>query len=211
MNAAEMPLIVWFENAHRAVLQELAIPTCASVTDVYSGCELLGHHILLHFEALGIGLCGFEAWPRAGDSAKKVFQRSNEADKRRRIHAWVVEQLRGHLLDKTVAAERWAKVLILQPWFANAYLSKLHAQWDRTSIAEKFLLLGGEMAAQGACGKHTLKELAELAVVFCGRGTMRSLTNGPDVLPDRRYDVSFDQMKDAREKVALLLKQPLQE
>lgn len=203
MNTEEPLLLAWLERAHLSLGAEAPPPRTLSTACIFAACELLGHYIVQHLKATEVGLCVFEAVARRGDSPKAMFRRQNEAQKRRGILLKVIAHIEGVLLEKEKASERWSKVLIAEPQYGISYQSRLLSLWDETTIAEKFLLLGGERAAREECGKLTRKEIAALASVLCGRGTLRSGQQDPDSI-DARLVVSVDQLKSAREKVAPL-------
>ncbi len=203
MTAEEPLLLAWLERAHLSLVAEVPPPKTLSTPSLFAACELLGHYIVQHLKAAEVGLCVFESVARIGDSPKVMFRRQNEAQKRRGILLKMIARIEGALLEKEKASERWAKALISDPHYGTSYQSRLLALWDETTVAEKFVLLGGEHAACEECGKLTRKEIAELASVLCGRGTLRSGQQDPDSI-DARLVVSVDQLKSAREKVAPL-------
>jgi len=203
MNTGEPLLLAWLERAHLSLVAEMPPPKTLWAPSLFAACELLGHYIVQHLKAAEVGLCVFEAVARFRDSPKVMFRRQNEAQKRRGILLKMTTCIEGVLLEKEKASDRWGKVLIADPHYGISYQSRLLSLWDETTIAEKFLLLGGERAAREECGKLTRKEIAELASVLCGRGTLRSGQQNPDSI-DARLMVSVDQLQNAREKVAPL-------
>ena len=198
-------LLAWFEKTHNTLFKEVAPPKTLSSSQVFAACELLGHYIVYHLKFSEVGLCGFESFHRSGDSERTAFRRQNEAQKRRGILLNMTARLEAVLLPQAQAAYRWSKVLIVEPHYGNVYQKRLFAMWEETTIAEKFFLVGGDSAAQEECGNLTRKELAELASIFCGRGTRRSGQQDPDTIDDDRLVVSVEQIKNAREKVSHLL------
>ena len=204
MTANDSLILAWLEQAHTSLIEEIPPPKFLQVSHVFSACDLLGHYILRHLKAAEVGLCGFESFTRPGDSERVAFRRHNDAQKRQGILLKMTSRLDAVLLKEEAAADRWGKVLVAEPHFGIGYQSRLLALWEETSVAEKFLLLGGEAAVQEECGTLTRKEIAELAVVICGRGTIRSGQRHPDAGTDVRLIVSIHQLKNARKKVANL-------
>ncbi len=202
MTARDSLILAWLERAHSGLIEETPPPKFLHASQIFSACDLLGHYILRHLKASEVGLCGFESFTRPGDSERVAFRRHNDAQKRQGILSKMTSRLEAVLLNEMEAADRWGKVLVAEPHFGIGYQSRLLALWEETSVAEKFLLLGGEVAAREECGTLRRKEIAELAVIFCGRGTTRSGQRNPDAVTDVRLIVSIDQLKNARKKVA---------
>ncbi|HQL20589.1 MAG TPA: hypothetical protein PLY49_02420 [Opitutaceae bacterium] len=204
MTANDSLILAWLEQAHTSLIEETPPPKFLQVSYIFSACDLLGHYIRRHLKATEVGLCGFESFTRPGDSERIAFRRHNDAQKRRGILLKMTSRLDAVLLKEVEASDRWGKVLVAEPHFGIGYQSRLLALWEETSVAEKFLLLGGEAAAREECGNLTRKEISELAVIICGRGTLRSGQRNPDAVTDARLIVSIDQLKNARKKVANL-------
>lgn len=206
MNSDNLPLRLWLEKEHLKIVKKNPAPPFISEYALFAACVLLVSHLLRQLRAMEVGLGVFEATRRPGDDEAQAKDRVKRAEARVEILKGIVGALEREFpqRERESAALTWTTALEAAPRAANTYQSKILYCWERKVGADKFVLLGGHLYATGRWGgEPSLEHLAACAMLFSGRGTLRSCLPDPDEF-EHLQEITVKQARDAIDRMKKL-------